>query len=338
MKTKKKILIVNVNWLGDVLFSTPLIRAIRHKNPDAHIACMVIPRCYQILEGNPHLDELIIYDEEGAHKGVLGKLKFASVLRRIKFDEAIILHRSLTRAFLVALAKVPKRVGYYTKKRGFLLTDKPMAPEGQIHRMDLFCELGQKLGVEVKDRYPEFYITDPDRQYVEKILKEAGIEPKRKMAVLNPGGNWNPKRWPKEQFAKLANALVDKYGFDVVISGSGKDIPLGEEIKKLSGVKVFIACGRTNLKQLGALMEAANIVISNDSGPLHIAAAMGATTVALFGPTSPKITGPRAKSNVYILQKEVGCRIPCYSLMCRNNRCMKAITVEDVCKCIEKYS
>jgi len=333
---QKRILIVNVNWLGDVLFSTPLIRALRQKYPNAYVACMVIPRCREVLEHNPRIDELLVYDEEDAHKGVAGKLKFISELHKKNFSEAIILHRSLTRTLLVALAKVPKRIGYYTKKRGFLLTEKPLVPDSQIHRIDLFCELGEKVGVEVKERAPEFYIKDEDRKFIENYLKGFGIGPADKVAVLNPGGNWMPKRWPVESFAKLAAGLVKELGFSVVISGAKKDKPLARDIARLSGVKVSCACGETTLKELGALMERAELIISNDSGPLHVAAAMGQPLIGLFGPTSPDITGPRGRGRICILQKDVSCKIPCYKLNCADNRCMKAISAEDVFECVRK--
>ncbi|MCX5714860.1 MAG: glycosyltransferase family 9 protein, partial [Candidatus Omnitrophica bacterium] len=121
-KKPERILVFNVNWLGDVLFSTAVIRNIRYNFPDAYIACVIPSRCYAVLKGNPHLDEVIIYDEHDRHKGLAEKIRFITFLKAKKFDMVFLLHRSLTRALIARLAGIKERIGYYTKKRGFLLT------------------------------------------------------------------------------------------------------------------------------------------------------------------------------------------------------------------------
>src|SRR4030042_6140538 len=141
----KKILVFNVNWLGDVLFSTATIRNLRYNFPDSFIACIIPRRCYQVLESNPHLDEIIIYDEKGEHKSLLGKLRFIRYLRRIRFDTVFLLHRSFSRALITALAGIPERIGYYTKKRGFLLTRKiPPVGMNSLHRIDYYLNVIKK--------------------------------------------------------------------------------------------------------------------------------------------------------------------------------------------------
>ncbi len=135
----QRILIFNVNWLGDVLFSTAAIRAVRATYPESFIACAIPARCYQILEGNPHLDEVIIFDEKGSHRTLVGKIAFMRFLGKKKFDTVFLLHRSFSRALLCALAGIGRRIGHATKKRGFLLTTKVVPPaRDSVHRIDYY--------------------------------------------------------------------------------------------------------------------------------------------------------------------------------------------------------
>ncbi|PIP19906.1 MAG: lipopolysaccharide heptosyltransferase II [Candidatus Omnitrophica bacterium CG08_land_8_20_14_0_20_41_16] len=330
----KRILIFNVNWLGDVLFSTATIRNIRRNFPDSFIACIVPSRCYPILKGNPNLDELIIFDEKDRHKGILERFDFVRSLRGRSFDIVFLLHRSFSRALICRLAGIPERIGYYTRKRGFLLTRKIIPPpKDSLHRIDYYLDIIKKAGLKVEDRYTEFYITDEDIKFAREFLNKNLVSNKDLLVVINPGGNWLPKRWPKEYWAELADKLIEGFGAKVVVTGGYNDLSLTSEIKSRMKFKPIIACGVFNLKQLGALIKEAGIFITVDTGPLHIANSVGAKKIiAIFGPTSPKITGPYPLENVIILQKNVGCVIPCYEVKCKDNRCMKAITPNDVLK------
>jgi len=143
----KRVLIFNVNWLGDVLFSTAVIRNIRRNYPDSYIACVIPGRCGLILEGNPNLDEVILFDEKGKDKGVFAQLRFIRLLAAKKFDTVFLLHRSASRAFICYLAGIPERVGHYTKKRGFLLTKNIMPPErDSLHRIDYYLNVVEGAG------------------------------------------------------------------------------------------------------------------------------------------------------------------------------------------------
>lgn len=332
----KRILIVEVNWIGDVLFSTPFIRAVREANPDSYIACLVHPRCAEILEGNPRLDEIIAYDEEFRHRSLVGKLKLAAGLRSRRFDTAFLLHRSFTKALLVMLAGIPERIGYATKNRGRILT-KPVDDLSQgVHKVDYFLNIARSSGIDPKSVSYEFFVSDADRAYAARFLKTGGVTAGDKVIVMCPGGNWDPKRWPKENYAALADKLIERYGAKVVIAGAKKDVKLAEDIKQAMKLSPIIACGRTTLKQLGALFELSDLVVANDTGPMHLAVAMRADTIALFGPTSPELTGPYGQSNYRVISKNKSCEVPCYDVTCAANRCMEAITVDDVAAEAEK--
>jgi heptosyltransferase II len=326
----KRILIVNVNWVGDVIFSTPFIRAVREAYPDAYIACLIHPRCREMLEDNPRLNELIVYDEEYAHKSLLGKARLVMALRKGHFDTAFILHRSFTKALLTLLAGIKERIGYSTKNRRSILTKSIEEPESELHKVEYFLDLAWAAGLKPKDNSYEFFVKDTDKSSIKEFLAKNAITDEDKVAVICPGGNWDPKRWPKDNFAKLSDHLVDEFGMKVVIAGARKDIHLAEDIKKRMNNLPVIACGKTTLKELGALMARADLVLANDTGPMHIAVAMGAKVIALFGPTSPKLTGPYGKGNYKVIARQDECDIPCYDISCKDFRCMDAIKVEDV--------
>lgn len=328
----KKILVFNVNWLGDVLFSTATIRNIKYNFPNSFIACVIPSRCYSVLKDNPYLDEIIIFDEKDRHKGILQKLDFVRSLKSRKFDIAFLLHRSFSRALICRLADIPKRIGHDTKKRGFLLTQKITPPErDSLHRVDYYLSVIEKAGLKVEDRFTDFFINEADVKFVEDFLNEKSINYSDFLVGINPGGNWGPKRWPKEHWARLADMLISKLGSKVIITGAYFDNVLAKEIQSLMKEKLINACGVFNLKQLGALCKRLNLFVTADTGPLHIANSVKTKKiVALFGPTSPKITGPLPRDNVVILQKNVGCSIPCYIVKCPDNRCMKAIAPEEV--------
>jgi len=332
MNIPKRILIFNVNWLGDVLFSSATIRNIRRNYPASFIACVIPSRCYPILKGNPYLDEVIIFDEKDRHKGMLAKLNFVSLLKRKKFDTVFLLHRSFSRALICRLAGIKQRIGHYTKKRAFLLTKKIIPPKkDSLHRIDYYLDVIEKAGLRVEDRYLDFFFFPADENHVEDFLKKNSVGKNDFIIALNPGGNWLPKRWPVEYWAQLADRLISETGAKVIITGSASDLKLASQIKERMKQAPLIACGVLNIKQLGALVKRVNLFITADTGPLHIANAVGAKKIiAIFGPTAKEITGPYPATNTVILQKNTGCPIPCYKVDCRDNRCMKAITPEDV--------
>jgi len=337
-RTGKRILIFNVNWLGDVLFSTAAIRNIRYNFPDNFIACAVPPRCYQILKGNPHLDEIIIFDEKERHKGFIGQLNFVKALKDKEFDTVFLFHRSFTRALICRLADIPERIGYHTKKRGFLMAKKIIAPlPDTMHRIDYYLNILKESGLKVEDRFTEFIIGVEDQKQVRRMLKEHGITKEETLVVVNPGGNWMPKRWPPEHWARLCDLLIASQGVRVVIAGSVNDIGLSQEIKGMMKKEPVIFTGSLTLKQLGALCTEAYCVISADTGPLHIASSLNTRNIiALFGPTSVAVTGPYPGKNTIIIQKDSGCPVPCYQVNCKDNRCMKAITPEEVLQAFQK--
>jgi len=331
----KRILIFNVNWRGDVLFSTPFIRTIKEAYPDAFIACAVAPRCLPILKNNPHLNEVIVFDEGGHHKGLFGILKFINALRKRHFDAAFLLHRSFTRTLICYLAGIKERIGYYTKKRAILLTKSVPVSTGVLHKVEYFLNIAKFCGIEPQSKNYEFVLDKRDKDYINRLFQEYGLGEDEFLVVLNPGGNWDLKRWPQENFALLADKLIEDHAARVIITGAEGDLGLVHNITSLMKNAPVILCGKTTLGQLAALMNKVSLVISGDSGPMHIAVSQKTKAIALFGPTSAAITGPYGEADYTVIQKYDECEVPCYKLECNDNRCMKAISVEDVLKVIK---
>ena len=331
----KKILVVNVNWVGDVIFSSPIFKALKEAYPQATISCMAPLRVKGILECVECLDEIIICDEGNVHRSIFAKIKLILELRKKKFDAAFLLHRSLTRALLVFLAGIPDRIGYDTKNRGALLTHKVDRLEVlDVHRSDYYLNVIESFGVKVKERRTVLTPKEAATTNVKALLSDNKVEDGDKLIIVNCGGNWGLKRWPRENFVELITKLIDEYKqkyIKVIISGAPKDIVLVESIVNQLKEKPVVLTGKTTLQQLVSLMSLAELLISADSGPLHIANSVGTDTIAIFGPTRHEITGPKGRGEAVVLQKDVECnRQPCYKLDCDDNVCMEAITVDDV--------
>ncbi len=326
------------NWLGDVVFSSAAIRVIRQNFPTAKIVCMAPGRCLPILEANPNVDEVIPFDERSEQRGIIAKLKLIGQLRQFKFDHVYLFHRSFTRALMVWLSGAKQRIGYNTKGRGFLLTRSISEPKEKMHAVDWALELIRRSGLPVTtDALYDFYFTKEDLKKVKELLSKVGAGPGR-LVALNPGANWFPKRWPVERFRDLAAELVRRYDVQVIVAGAQNDKALSDTI--VAGARdprVFSLAGQTQLRELGALFSLCSLVISSDSGPLHIAGGAGAHVLGMFGPTDPAITGPRGHGkNVVIHYVPEGEKVPWFGNRFPKNGWMEHISVEEVLKTIER--
>ncbi len=331
-----KILVVNINWLGDAVFSLPVFKALKTTYPRACITCLGVPRVKDVLDYCPYVDEFILYDERGEHRTPWGKWSLINNLSKEKFDAAFLLHRSMTRALMVYLAGIPLRIGY-SKTQGLLTHPVVMNPE-EVHRCDFYLKVLEGYGVKILDRACELRLKLPDIQSLDDKLSRAGLGPEEPLIVLNSGGNWDLKRWSPESFAALAKRLSEIDPCKIVLSGAQKDRALCARIAELSGDKAVSLAGETSLGESLALYKRAKVLISADSGPLHLAHSVGGDVIGIFGPTRPEITGPRGTGRSRILFKEVGCnKAPCYHLACGRNVCMQAVTVDDVLEAFQKF-
>lgn len=330
----KRILIVRTDRIGDVLLSTPVIKAMRDNYPNAYIAMMVSPYAKDIVEDNPYLDAVIIYDKDGKHKSWGRSFKFARNLKKKKFDLALILHPT-NRAHLVTfLAGIPERIGY-NRKLGFLLTKKIEHTKqlGQKHELEYNLDLLKVLGIKVFDKTLFMPIRKDSEKWADDFLREKGISAADKLLAIHPGASCPSKVWPNERFAQVADSLSAKYGFKVLVISGPKDVALAQSVVKNMQKPAFNAGGRTSVSQLASLLKRCILLISNDSGPVHIASAVGIPVISIFGRSqkglSPNRWGPVNKKG-RVLHKEAGC-IECLAHNCEKSfACIKAITIDDV--------
>ncbi len=323
-----KILVIVPNWIGDALFASAAVRLIKNNHPKAECFVLAVPRAADVFYRNPDVAGVIVNQEES--KPFWYSLVLSQKIRGYHFDSVFILHRSRSRAIMAFLAGIPARIGFNTKHRGLFLTQAVALPTNAMHRVEDWQHLLHQVGIVGAMPAPVFVVGSDAR---EKMRARVGDE---KYAILNPGGNWLPKRWPTQRFAQLADLLATRLGLRVVITGADGDCTLAQEIQRQAKVPVLLLAGETNLEELGAVIECSCLFISNDSGPLHLAAAIGTPVVALFGPTSAKITGPVGNGKIIVLQKDIGLPVPNPDPLCRDMRYMEAIGVEDVFRAVQK--
>ena len=319
----KKILVVAPNWIGDALFATAAVRMIKRTYPDAGISVLAVPRAAEVFENNPDVAHVLINQEES--RPLWYPLVLIQQLGKLDFDAAFLFHRSRSRAWWAFLAGIPLRIGYNTKGRGVLLTHSIPEPAPTLHRIEYLVRLLHETGISGEAPFPVFAVADRAK---ERMSRRLGGQ--KKFAVLNPGGNWLPKRWPAERFARLAGLMHENLGLEIFITGSAKDKLIAQEIKKMASCDVTIMAGETTLEELGALIAAAQLFVTNDSGPMHLSAALGTPLIALFGPTSSKITGPVGPGRIMVLQKDIGMPVPNPDPALRDMRYMEAIEVHEV--------
>ncbi|MFH1577699.1 MAG: lipopolysaccharide heptosyltransferase II [Candidatus Omnitrophota bacterium] len=326
----KRIAVFTTNWLGDALFLFPFFAALKINFPESHLTVISLSRINSIFGNSPHVDKAIIYHEKGKDRGFFARLGFIAKLSRESFDTAFIIKPSLSRTLMLKLAGIKQVIGFSDCKNSWLLTVKAPAPKGAVHKIDYFLGMLEFIGLKINQRRYEFFPSDDDKNYIRGLFQDMKIDSNLPLVVINPGANWYPKRWLPENFVELIKRIKEKSLVNIAITGADKDKDLAAGIIRQSGDRLINLAGKTTFGQLGALMQEAGIIISADSGPMHIAAAVGKKVIALFGPTSAQITGPYPPKDHIIIQKDIGCKVPCYDANCQDYRCMKAISVEEI--------
>lgn len=296
-----KILIVTKNWLGDVLFQLPAIQAVRNHYPKAEITCMTPERCLEVLRAHPAVDHLISFDERTTHRSPASKWRIIAALRKTKWDKAYLFHRSNSRALLLALGGVRQRIGFGSAGR-FFLTKGYAEPSRGGHHADHMLELLRLDGITVPARgVYQFYYSPEAKKRALRLLEREGLK-EGKYAAFHLGANWEPKRWPPEHFANLADRIHDTLGLSVIVTGAAADQPLWDVFRKnVRKARVISFVGVTTLEETGALFRRASFLVTGDSGPMHVASGVGIPVLALFGPTHPEISGPRGTGLTEVL-------------------------------------
>lgn len=328
-----RILIIRTDRIGDVVLSTPVIRNLRLAFPGAHLGMMVRPEHRELVEGNPDLNAVFLYDKNGAEKSWLGTVRFARRLKEHRFDTAIILH-STRRVLITAwLAGIRRRVGY-ARRLPWLLTDAVpyVKPVGDRHELDYNLDLLRRIGVEPKNRELFVPTTLAQEKKVEQFLAGAGLAG-TPLVVLHPGASCPSKRWPAERFAAAGDLLVQRTGAKIMVVAGADGIQQGREVLDRMRSPAVAALNAFSLGELVCLFRKARCLVSNDSGPVHLAGAAGTPVVSIFGRwgggLSPARWGPTG-SNSIVIHHDIGCR-PCLAHDCTIGfACLKAVSVDEV--------
>lgn len=331
------VLIVNTAFLGDSILTTPLIRECKRSFPEAHLTFMAVPSSRNVLETNPHIDELIIFDKYGKHRGATAFLSLAGRLRRAQFDLALLPHRSMRTTFLAKAARIPLTVGFETGKCSFTYSRR-VPYDRALHEVDRNLSILEAAGGAVAERHMEVFRDESDVEGVEVFLQ--GHNREIPLVALAPGSVWATKRWPVERFAALAQRVQRKLGAVVVLIGGPDEVELGRGLVREVGDGVLSSVGHFSVRGSAELISRCAVLVGNDSAPLHLAASVGTPVVGLLGPLG-KHAGfaPRGPRDVAI-EMPVPCR-PCgknASNQCPEGtfECMRSIEVNSVYAAVEQ--
>lgn len=334
MNRYKKILLVRLDRIGDVLLSTPAIKAVRDAYPESHITVMVRPYARDIVDGNPYLNEVILYDKTRSQKGIRANIDFIIELRRKSFDLAIALHPTCRTHLLLFLAGIPERAGY-DRKWGYLLTERisHYKQMGLKHETDYVLDMLKEIGIASSDKALYMPVNPDSENRAQRIFKEAGIGDEDSIIVINPSASCPSKRWQAHNFAETADRLVDKYHAKIVIISDSQSAGLAGIVTSSMKNGCLNLSGKTTVADLASVLRRADLFISNDSGPVHIACAVGTPVIAIFGRRdaglSPLRWGPTGATDI-VLHKDVGCA-RCLAHDCKNGfKCLDAVTVDEV--------
>ncbi len=321
-------------WIGDMVMLTPALRALKRAYPESTLTLLLRPCVAALMQTHPYVDTCLVDNKTAGRYRSVKNLVWQ--LRDKVFDIAVVLHpTSFRNALLPFLARVPIRVGTNVAGRGVLLTESCKDDTG-IHEVHRYLRVLKLLNIDAVPSFLEFWHTDADRQFVGRLLRAEGILPDSRIVALNLGTTWATKRWDIANFADLIQQIARLLPeIKIVLVGSSDEEKLAEALP--ASLSLINLVGKTEILQLGALLERSEVCVTCDSGPMHIAAAVGTPTVAFFGPTNPLRHQPHGTGHT-VIEKPVSCR-PCYKQICHRqdapHLCMQEIGTAEVVKALE---
>ena len=312
---------------------TPALRALKHAYPEANLSLLLRPRVADLMETHPYVDTCIVDTKNrGRYRSLTGLVR---QIHEAAFDVAVVLHpTSLRNALLPFLARVPIRVGTNVSGRGMLLTASCEDDTG-VHEVHRYLRVLRLLTIDGSPDFLEFWHTDADRAMIQDLLRAEGVSSTDRLIALNLGTTWHTKQWDIANFAEVIEHIaLWTPDTSVVLTGSSAETELAAALP--TSLPALNLVGKTSILQLGALLERCEICLTCDSGPMHIAAAVGTPTIALFGPTDPVRHKPYGAGHT-VVEKPVVCR-PCYKRTCHRqdapHLCMTEIDTTEVVKAL----
>ncbi len=344
----KRVLVINIFGIGDVLFTTPLLAALKEQVPDIYIGYVCNKRALGVLANNPRIDKIFLYEKDELRalfrksKREWGRTVLAELtaVKKEKFDAVIDLSLNWRFSFWAWVLGIRERVGYNYKNRSPYLNVKfPLNGFEDKHVVEYYGELIRHWGLRKPDGPTEVTIDATDHEWAMDVLEKAGCGTGEMVVGLIPGGgaSWGPdarfRRWPPERHARLADKIIENHGAKVILMGDPREVELVRTVKENMTHCAVDLAGKTTLGQYLALLALCDLVVLNDGGPLHMAVAAGAQTVSLIGPVDQKVYGPYPSARHRVVTTDVECR-PCYRKFrraeCKHISCLNDLSLEDV--------
>jgi heptosyltransferase-2 len=329
-KSIRRLLIRSTNWIGDAVMTVPAVRAIRRNFPGTRISMLAKPWVAPVFAHSPHVDDILIYDANGRHSGVGGTILLSRELRRHRFDAAVLLQNAIEAAVIAFMAGIPRRIGFDTDARRLLLTHPVHCTPAHktIHQTGYYLKMLEGAGLVGGRRTLELSVGAHDRQQAERILSLRGVTSGQRVVGLNPSATFGPaKQWFPERYAALGDRLNTTLDARILIFGGPSDRDLGETISRMMAAPAIDLSGQTSLGEAMAMIDRCHAFVTNDSGLMHVAAALNTPVVAIFGSTNSTTTSPYSPVS-RIVRVPIECS-PCMQPVCPlgHMNCMQQVTV-----------
>lgn len=319
----RSILVIKLRAVGDVLLSTIVTKNLRLAFPDARIDYLTESPSIDILKGNPYINDTLVYN-----RATMNGVELIRLVRSRRYNLVIDLFGNPRTALVTRLSGARYRAGYCFRGRTYAYNIIATPRGGEVHNTQFNLDALEALGVAIQDRNIYFQFTSEDAAYVDRFLRTASLEHALLVGV-NTGGGWYTKRWPLANYAVLADRLIEKYNSRVVLTWGPGQYADVEQIQSLMKHQAFIPPD-TSLPQLGALLKRCAAVVSNDSGPMHIAAAVGTPVLGIYGPTRPVLQGPFGTRHLTVRREGLDC-LGCNLTDCPiGHPCMLDLSVDAV--------
>lgn len=331
-KKMDRILIRGVNWVGDTILTYPAVQRLKTSFPRSHLAILVQDSLADLWKTFPYVDEVIPFRTKKGWSSLWEDLRLGFSLRKQSFDLAVVFPRSFRSAYQIYLARIPIRIGYRDEGRSLLLTHGvPRTEETlHVHRIHYYQRLMDVFGIDGELNPPRVFLREKDRSWAEEKLKQLGLLDGRPLIGMNPGATYGlAKCWYPERFGELGKRLRQRWKASILLFGKAEEKSTLQEILHHLGEGGFDFAGKTDLLQLAAILERCKILVTNDTGTMHVSTAIGTPVIAIFGPTDPITTGPWGEGH-RVVRKEISCS-PCLKRICPiDHQCMRNITVDEV--------
>lgn len=342
------ILIVKLSAIGDVIHTLPALNAIRKHYPDASITWLVEEDAAPLVQGHKALNRVLVSKRKHWLKALrslsfLRTIKevygFIKALRDTRYDMILDFQALLKSGILIALARGRRKIGFgkgleHMEHSYIFLNERIPAVDMEIHALSRGMMLLNAVGIPANEVEYKLPISDHDRKKIDELMKQLGINGEKSLIAINPVAKWETKLWTNKKFSQLADLLIDRYDAKIVFTGGPDDRPPIQDIMAAMKGQAVNLAGLTTLKMLAALYQKMVFVVSTDTGPMHMAAAVGTPVVALFGPTAPWRTGPFGSGH-QIVRGGPECS-PCFKRECKTIDCMELISVQQVIDAIHK--